>query len=60
MLQSLLYAASCLILDVALVRGRSGTGRVLELLALGHAMRVLRAAHSGSPGARATDWSSLP
>ncbi len=42
MLPSLLYAVVRLLLDVALLRCRSGAGRDLELLALRHEVRVLR------------------
>src|SRR5215217_2469368 len=42
MLSSLVYAVVRLLLDVALVRCRSGTARDLELLALRHEVRVPR------------------
>ena len=42
MLLSLVYAVVRLLLDVALLRCRSGTARDLELLALRHEVRVLR------------------
>src|SRR5690242_11307009 len=42
MLASLLYAVVRLLLDLALLRCRSGTARDLELLALRHEVRVLR------------------
>jgi putative transposase len=42
MLTSLLYAVVHLLLDLALLRCRSGTARDLELLALRHEVRVLR------------------
>jgi hypothetical protein len=42
MLASLRYAVVRLILDLALLRCRSGAARELELLALHHAVRVLR------------------
>ncbi len=42
MLPSLLYAVVRLLLDLALLRCRSGTTRDLELLALRHEVRVLR------------------
>ena len=42
MLLSILYAVVRLLLDLALLRCRSATGRDLELLALRHAVRVLR------------------
>ncbi len=42
MLASLLYAVVRLLLDLALLRCRSGTARDRELLALRHEVRVLR------------------
>jgi putative transposase len=42
MLASLLYAVVCLLLDLALLRCRSGAARDLELLSLRHEVRVLR------------------
>ena len=42
MLPSLLYAVVRLLLDLALLRCRSGTARDLELLVLRHEVRVLR------------------
>src|SRR5687768_13615425 len=42
MLPSLLYAVVRLLLDLALLRCRSGAARDLELLALRHEVRVLR------------------
>src|SRR5919199_344159 len=42
MLPSLLYATVRLLLDLALLRCRSGTARDLKLLALRHEVRVLR------------------
>ncbi len=42
MLPSLLYATARLLLDLFLLRCRSGTARDLELLALRHEVRVLR------------------
>ncbi len=42
MLSSLLYAVVRLLLDLALLRCRSGTTRDLELLVLRHEVRVLR------------------
>jgi hypothetical protein len=42
MLPSIVYAVVRLLLDLALLRGRSGAARDLELLALRHEVRVLR------------------
>jgi hypothetical protein len=54
MLSSLLYTLARLLLDLALLRCRSGAGRDLELLVLRHEVRVLRRR------TQRVAWCSLP